>query len=282
MDNRPAEVAREFAARLNTRYETRESEQIVRELFRHYLGWSRADLVMRAAEPMADNQRAMLEMAVQRIEQGEPVQYVTGVVWFHGHEFRVSKDVLIPRPETEELVELVLRLRRPEHTRLLDIGTGSGCIAVSIALACADLRVSACDISPGALAMARANARSLRAPVEIISCNILREIPAGTWDILVSNPPYIPLSEGRAMEEHVKAHEPHLALFVPDHDPLIFYRRIAHLLREHAPPGAMAVCEIHPAFAGELEKLGSEHAFHTTIRPDAQQRSRMLVWERNS
>jgi release factor glutamine methyltransferase len=184
-----------------------------------------------------------------RLEAGEPVQYVLGQADFFGLTFRVDPRVLIPRQETEELVALALQLLRgkPGPT-VLDIGTGSGCIAITIQKKRPDARVFAVDISADALAVAAENARNLQAAVSFEQGDILDpafECSAGALDLVVSNPPYIPYSESPLLPEHVIRHEPELALFAPETDPLCFYRRIGAWAADHLKPGGWLLFEIN-------------------------------------
>lgn len=185
-------------------------------------GLSRMDVMM-DREP---NDAQSLRKAAERVAKGEPVQYVTGKAEFCGLTFHVEPGVLIPRPETEELVRLVAD-GHPES--VLDIGTGSGCIAIALAKALPEAKVTAVDISADALRIAEKNAELNGVEVEFCKKDILTEEVEGMYHAVVSNPPYICQSEAEEMEANVLDHEPHLALFVPDHDPLLFYRRIAEL-----------------------------------------------------
>ena len=234
---------------------------------------------------------------VARLATGEPLQYVLGYEWFYGHKFNVAPGVLIPRPETEELVNKVLEVAvagtsyNPVKTeisfssagtvqrqsfagtvqrplRILDICTGSGCIAVSMALA--GCHVTAMDISEDALGIAMENAANLNAEVVFMHENILQ--PSHTdkqWNIIASNPPYICLHEAEEMERNVLDHEPHNALFVPDTDPLIFYRAIASYAMSHLSPGGWLCLEINQAYAYEMKSLLSSFGFKdVTISQD--------------
>ncbi|MGI9160745.1 MAG: peptide chain release factor N(5)-glutamine methyltransferase [Saprospiraceae bacterium] len=201
---------------------------------------------------------------VARLEAGEPVQYVLGQADFWGLRFRVDSRVLIPRQETEELVALALKLLRekPDPT-VLDIGTGSGCIAITIQKKRPDAQVFAVDISSDALAVAAENARNLQAAVCFEQGDILDpafECSADALDMVVSNPPYIPHSELSLLPEHVIRHEPELALFAPETDPLCFYRRIGAWAADHLKPGGWLLFEINEfraeGVADILRRLG--------------------------
>ena len=201
----------------------------------------------------------------QRLLSGEPVQYVLGEAEFGGQRFRVSPSVLIPRPETYELCQWCLPpMPAVWQGRVLDIGTGSGCIACTLATGLPKATVTAWDISETALAVARENARSTNVSVSFEQIDIL-DIPSSAycekWDIIVSNPPYICEQEKSAMERHVLEHEPHTALFVPDDDPLLFYRAISGYAWQTLKPGGTLYFEINPLYDKELELLLRSHGF---------------------
>jgi release factor glutamine methyltransferase len=192
--------------------------------------------------------------------QGKPLQYVTGKAYFMERLFDVNEQVLIPRPETEELVIWILNDYKSstEPINILDIGTGSGCIPISLKLEMPTAHISSCDISAGALEVAQKNARRLNAEVHFIALDFLdndAQLSLPLYDIIVSNPPYIPQSEELEMHLNVKGHEPGTALFVPDNDPLLFYRAIAHFGKTHLNDNGVIYCELHRDFAQETKEL---------------------------
>ncbi len=278
-DNKVGTAWGALLRQLESRMDKRESEQTASAIVNHVLGWTRAERIMRQGEMLSESQLLGLYQCGKRVAGGEPLQYVTGVAWFLGQPFQVNPDVLIPRPETEELVIHALSLLPTPEARVLDIGTGSGCVAISLALRAPAAQVSACDISEGALACAVQNAQKTGAHVHFFPCDILIGEPAGPWDLILSNPPYIPRSEAHTLDPHVREAEPHLALFVDDDRPLLFYERIALLLSQQAF-GAQACCEIHPPFAEALTDLGNTAQLETHIMRDAQQRPRILTWKK--
>ena len=264
--------------RLGAIYEAGEAKAIVRTLLEEKYGLSLADILCGGVEQMSAERLAMLGEDTERLMKAEPLQYVLGFEWFCCHRFGVAPGVLIPRPETEWLVGRAVEIAggTTSGQRILDIGTGSGCIATSIWLAthekeadAEDKRtggsatVEAWDISPEALAIAEANARALGADVSFRRRDALKaefchdERP---WDIIVSNPPYICLSERRDMSDNVLDYEPHTALFVPDDDPLLFYRSIAAYALQSLRRGGTLLFECNTAYAGDtremLEKTG--------------------------
>ena len=218
--------------RIATSYDDGEARAIARILIEELFGLSYADIVCGATEQLSADDTLRLDTAVRRIEQGEPLQHVLGYADFCGNRFCVNGSVLIPRPETEWLVDEGAKLMSTTATsspkRILDIGTGSGCIAISLKLRLGDAYVEAWDISEEALRTAQDNADALKAEVVFRKRDALRaDNTAAPWDLIVSNPPYICDSERTAMDDNVLLHEPHTALFVPDDDPLRFYRAIA-------------------------------------------------------
>lgn len=221
----------EICRRLAVVNDRGEAKAIARMLLEEKFNLTLADILCGGVESLSPDDTLWLEGALTRLERSEPVQYVLGEAWFCGNRFAVGSGVLIPRPETEWIVERALGAARDMGRgglRVLDIGTGSGCIAISIKKALPEAYVEAWDISVDALAIAEGNARRLSADVVFKRRDALGLVPSpGSWDIIVSNPPYICDCERDSMESNVLDYEPSLALFVPDDDPLRFYRAIA-------------------------------------------------------
>jgi len=214
---------------------------------------------------ISDTQKQDIEAIVTRLKNQEPIQYILGTACFYDLDFNVTPDVLIPRPETEELVERILERHRQQDIRILDIGTGSGCIAVTLAAHLPEARVIAADVSPGALATAAGNAAKNGVTVHFIETDILtrkalEDIP-GVFDVIVSNPPYVKPSEKESMEANVLNYEPHLALFVTDSDPLIFYRSIARFGNEKLRKGGSLYFEINAQYGNEVAGLLEEEGY---------------------
>ena len=197
-----------------------------------------------------------LENIIFRLQKNEPIQYIRGFAEFCGRKFKVAPGVLIPRPETAELVELIVK-ENPGARHLLDIGTGSGCIAISLSKSLPGARVDAWDISEEALAIARKNNEELDAQVTFCRQDVFSAdgMQSGSYDIIVSNPPYVTETEKREMEANVLDWEPELALFVPDEDPLRFYRRIAELGRELLRPDGKLYFEINQAYGQDMIRM---------------------------
>lgn len=239
-------------------YDSGEAKAIIRYVLDVRFGMSATDIYCGKVTQLSADDCAELQKIAGRLQNAEPVQYVLGHADFCGRTFTVAPGVLIPRPETEELCEWVIAdsalSGAVEH--ILDIGTGSGCIAITLAHDVCGASVSGWDVSEAALAIARGNASALNADVCFVHQDALQP-PHDTclWDVIVSNPPYICNRERRDMERNVLEHEPHTALFVPDDDPLMFYRAIARYAAEALRPGGMLYFEINPLFAADMTAM---------------------------
>lgn len=234
----------------------REKRNVVFALFGHFTGLGRADLVLKGAEVLPPRTIKNLSAAMRRLLSGEPVQYITGQVSFAGIPLRVNTSVLIPRPETEELVSLVAPHLR-EGEAVLDIGTGSGCIAIALKKNNPAIYCEAWDIDGKALVTAKENADAANVKINFRCVDVLAPVtsPGKPFDWIISNPPYIPRAEAAGMAPHVVEHEPHLALFCPDSDPLLFYRAIAQFAQQGLDKQGELWFEIHPPFAESLESM---------------------------
>ena len=221
------------------------------------------ELARWVVEEMPENADSIeVSRAVDRLLQGEPVQYVFEHALWLGLNLRVTPATLIPRPETAELVSLCeAQNRKPGSLRVLDIGTGSGCIAIALKKDHPEWKVNACDISSEALAIARENAERNEADVHFFRCDILTDQPHSTFDLIVSNPPYVCESEKSSMESRVLDHEPASALFVPDHNPLLFYERIADVAQQVLSASGWLFFEINERFGEEVAALLHERRF---------------------
>jgi release factor glutamine methyltransferase len=225
-------------------------------------------------------QMETFEKGRRELLKGRPLQYVTGVAWFAGQDYKVNEHVLIPRPETEELVDWVVAdcKDKPELS-ILDIGTGSGCIPISLKLGLPAAVVTSCDISADALRVAKENARNLKADVTFIKTDFLNQkmwYNFAKYDVIVSNPPYIPRSEYEKMHTNVRDHEPEIALFVANEDALVFYRNIAEFAKEHLNEGGNIYCELHKDHAEETERMFKVKGYSTELRADMNGNLRML------
>ncbi|MCB2409165.1 peptide chain release factor N(5)-glutamine methyltransferase [Hymenobacter lucidus] len=249
-----------LATALHAVYPPAEADSIAGIVVEHLLQLSPLQRRMRSAEPVPAEVAAQIPPIQARLLLHEPLQYVLGVAYFAGLELEVTPATLIPRPETEELVALIIAEQQgqPDLT-IVDIGTGSGCIPIALQQALRPKRVIGVDVSAAALAVARRNAARYNSPVEFLQADILTqepaEIAAYSLAVLVSNPPYVLENERPLMRRNVLDYEPATALFVPDHDPLLFYRRIGALGRRWLQPGGSLYFEINEQYAAELVTL---------------------------
>ena len=236
-----------------TAYSQVEAENLVFWLFEKHLGLRRADL------PQTIPSEAVNEYLIadfERLLTGEPIQYILGEAPFYGRNFLVTRDTLIPRNETEELVHRILKENPKPRLRVLDLGTGTGCIPITLALELKDPEMYALDVSVEALEVARQNALNLGANVQFMEGDLLGAIPnLDLFNVLVSNPPYVPLRDQEEMHANVLNFEPHLALFVPDEDPLLFYRAIGSWGQQLLKKGGKLYLEIYENLADELVQL---------------------------
>ena len=246
------------------------------------LGQAPVDYYLGKDMVLSPKKEQELEDILLRLSRFEPLQYIEGRAVFLGREFQVAPGVLIPRPETEELVELMLK-EIPSDARILDVGTGSGCIAVSLAKELPHASVTAWDVSPEALCVARANACKLQAEVRFVECVVLTYLPDTDerYDVIVSNPPYITESEKCDMEPNVLQWEPSLALFVPDDDPLRFYRRIAALGCTMLNEGGRLYFEINRSMGSGMEEMLIEMDYvNVRVMKDLSQNDRFVIAEK--
>lgn len=280
----------DICQRLTPLYGPQEAKAMTRMLLEDLFSLSFADILCGATEHLSDADTLRLQQSVARLLDAEPLQYVTGTAFFCGHPFHVAPGVLIPRPETEWIVDTAVNLVTSSAPRILDIGTGSGCIATSISLALADrhCHTEAWDISEDALRIAADNAERLGADVKFRRRDALRleeDFPAEenqggaealsdtnaaaeSWNIIVSNPPYICNCEAADMHANVLRHEPHLALFVPDTDPLLFYRAIARYAMRSLRKGGWLLFECNMLYAHDTAQMASDMGFATSVVED--------------
>lgn len=250
----------DYSLRLQELYSKQEAESLVLWLFEAYLGKKRMDILK---NENLESLPSGLTVAMENLMVGMPIQYILGKAPFYGREFEVSPAVLIPRNETEELVHLILKENPKPGLRIIDIGTGSGCIPITLDLELNNPAVFGLDISEEALKIASRNAFLLHSKAKFSRLDILKEeLPFEDLDIIVSNPPYVRYSEKELMHTNVLAHEPHLALFVYDADPLLFYRVISQKAKKALKQGGILYFEINEVFGKEtkhlMENLGFE------------------------
>lgn len=230
-----------------------ETEAIVRIIFCKLKGWSPVDMALHTDADVSDFLRSEIDAILKRLKRHEPIQYIVGEAYFYGLDLLVSPGVLIPRPETAELVDIIVSGNRRPDLRVLDVCTGSGCIALALARNLPFPQISAIDISPVAVKIARENAERLHCKIDIIEGDIFSYTPASSsLDIIVSNPPYIGESERAGMDKNVLEYEPSEALFVSDDDPLRFYARICAIGLTALTSGGRIYFEINPRHADML------------------------------
>ena len=241
--------------------EPQEIQAMIRVICDDVFNYDQVDVALRQESELPDFAPERIADIITRLRRHEPLQYIVGSARFHGHRFKVAPAVLIPRPETEQLVDLIIDENPGSDLRVLDIGTGSGCIAISLARALKFAQVDALDVSRDALVVARENAAALKVKVRFFESDILSPQPLGRYDIIVSNPPYVCWSEREAMERNVKDYEPGQALFVPDNDPLLFYKAIVPYAAQSLERGGRLYLEINQRFGNEVKRLLEDSGF---------------------
>lgn len=283
---------------LLTTYDAAEAANIAAWVFEKVTGLSRLQRVAQKDEPMVVQQLHHLTEYAQRLQRHEPVQYILGECHFAGLTLYVNEGVLIPRPETEELVAWITDdvqkkglpvfdktptdSDKTDQLKILDVGTGSGCIALALKNKMPLAEVWACDISDKALNIARRNGAALDIRVDFVGIDFLnegecRQLP--TVDIIVSNPPYIPASEKEKMQPNVVQHEPHTALFVPDNNPFVFYEALARFGKKRLYKGGAIYAEIHEDKSDAVAKLFEQHNYSVQVKKDMQGKNRMVKAE---
>ncbi len=286
------DVFADYKQGLSKLYEENEAEAITLLVLSHFTGFSNSKIKAFPETALSAAQIVQLHSTLTRLKTGEPVQYILGETEFYGLTFKVNPSVLIPRPETEELVEWVINSvnKADPQKHILDIGTGSGCIAISLKKNLPQSTVTAIDISPKAIETAKANAELNKVDINFIEADILNhksnpkseiqnksEIRNPKSEIIISNPPYVTLHDKTQMHTNVTDFEPHTALFVPKNDPLIFYKAITGYALEHLSPGGMLFFEINEVYGKELVELLTANGFKDVeLRKDMSGRDRMI------
>ena len=248
---------------LSPLYSTGEIKNIIRIIFENIKNYSQVDIIMNQDEIFSQFIKDKVDMILKRLVNHEPIQYIFNEAYFQGLTLKVTPDTLIPRPETEELIDIIVKENNQSDLHVLDIGTGSGAIAIALAKSLKFPIVDAIDISQKAIDIAQENAKAHKVKINFFIRDILSaEIPTNSvYDIIVSNPPYITLREKDSMEPNVLDYEPHTALFVPDNDPLMFYRAITHYAVYALNPGGRIYFEINSLYGKETAKLLSDNNF---------------------
>lgn len=263
-------------------YGANEAAAIAKMVIEQLSGMTYTQMLVSKDVSIDKEKTQILEEVYQKLVNGIPIQYALGYADFYGLSFKVNEAVLIPRPETEELVAWIIKdceEEKDKQINILDIGTGSGCIPITIKKHITESKITSCDISKGALEVAQKNADSHNTTINFIQLDFLNSNDwntLGCYDVIVSNPPYIPESDRAEMHENVKDHEPNIALFVPTEDPQLFYRQIAVFGQTHLNNDGMIYCELHKDYGVETEVLFKELGYKTELRKDMHGNDRML------
>jgi release factor glutamine methyltransferase len=281
------EVQQQLIAQLNSIYDEREAAAIADIALEYISGLKKIDRIINKQTALTEEQNKSLKKIAEELLTRKPIQYVLHEAWFCGMKFYVDENVLIPRPETEELVEWIAEevaiwklsvVSRP--ITILDIGTGSGCIPVSLKKKLPGATIFSCDVSEKALEVAKRNATAHEAEINFLHLDFLDEEKRNAlpvFDIIVSNPPYIPLADKKTMQQNVLDFEPHTALFVPDNDTLVFYSAIVDFAKKHLSKNGQVFVEMHEEQSSNVKKLFPAAHFHQIeIKKDLQHKNRML------
>jgi release factor glutamine methyltransferase len=281
--------------KLCTIYSEGEASQITDWIMESLTGSKKVERMLYKNSDITSKIESQLQQFTKRLMQHEPVQYVLNEAWFCGLKFYVDKNVLIPRPETEELVEWVIEEVQSQESgvgsrewgvrsqdfkfRILDIGSGSGCIPIALKRKLRKAEVWSCDVSEAVLQVAKKNAETLGADVHFLLLDFLNEekrkqLPS--FDIIISNPPYVPEKDKQQMQPNVIKYEPHTALFVPDNDALVFYKAIAEFGKEHLNTNGVIYAEIHEDLGEPVFAVFKSKGYFTEIKKDMQGKERML------
>ena len=268
-----------FRGKLEEIYDPEEAENLVNILIEHHLGMTRMSQVLKPDFRLSESELLNFHFDMKRLLKSEPIQYVLGVTEFYGMKFQVNTDVLIPRPETEELVHLIIH-ENFENKRILDIGTGSGCIAIALQKNLRNCHVAGLDVSKRALETARKNAHNNDAKVEFIESDI-RETgqmeQLGEFDVIVSNPPYVTHQDKSLMNKNVLEWEPSDALFAPEEYPLYFYDKILEFTNKHLSEKGQIFLEINESYGQQLKKLIESYSFsQISIHQDFRGKDRFI------
>lgn len=271
------ETLRQLQRIFEPRFGKGEAKSMARLIFQSLKGWDLTALTINSDKELSDYILDKIEAITARVLKNEPIQYILGEARFYGMNLKVTPDVLIPRQETEELVDLIVAENKEPDLKVLDIGTGSGAIAIALARNLKFPEITAIDISEEALKVAIINAETLHAKIDFRNEDVFSFEARNQYDIIVSNPPYVTESEKSEMESNVLEYEPHLALFVDDRNPLLYYNRIAEVARTALTPGGRLYFEINSRFGAELvEMLDSFDFRNIALIRDISHRNRFI------
>ena len=276
------EIYRMYLDELITIYPKNEAENIRNRAFESLASISRSELIKNPTSILSNEINEALLKGLAQLKQQKPLQYILGESWFYKLPFKVSPAVLIPRPETEELVELAIDFLEKQgiEKKVLDIGTGSGCIPISIKKSIEGSNITSIDISADALTIAIENALTHATEINFLQCDFLEEKNwehLDKYDVIISNPPYIPEEEKKLLDKNVTLYEPHLALFVEDKHPLIFYKKIADFGKTHLEKNGIILLETHENYADKVADLFNNKGYLSTIKKDMYDKKRMVI-----
>jgi release factor glutamine methyltransferase len=260
-------------------YDKNEIESFIYLIFKHLFGYGRKEMILMRNEILSSENMERIHNIVERLKVYEPIQYILGEAEFYGLKFIVKPGVLIPRNETEELADIIIKRNKHKKITLLDIGTGTGCIPIAVKKYLPESEVWSCDISETALSVAKENASRNSVDIFFVQFDILSEktFPVTGFDIIVSNPPYVTEKEKELMQPNVLDYEPHLALFVPDYDPLMFYRAIVEKSTVLLKKGGEIYFEINEMYGDDIRKLLENNNFTAEIVKDINGKDRIAV-----
>jgi len=272
------EISSHFKTELTGKYPESEIESFTFIVLHALMSYKPYEVYLHVNEEITPDVQGQIYLIIEQLKQNRPIQYIIGETEFYGLRFYTDESVLIPRQETEELVKWILDDNKNFSGKIIDIGTGSGCIAVSLAKHLSDSMVYGIDISLDALKVARNNALLNNVIAEFMQYDIIEKPlgDIGKFDIIVSNPPYVTLNQKSAMEANVLLYEPHLALFVPDDDPLIFYKSIAIFTKKFLSDNGSLYLEVNEVYGPECEELYSKEGYKTQLRKDLNGKYRMI------
>jgi len=277
------QIYNDFRNKLKTIYDDREAENICDWLFENVTGLKKWERRQNQNSEFAETDSEKIKTYLEELLKQKPVQYVLHEAWFYKRKFYVNENVLIPRPETEELVEWIVSDFKKEKygkpIKIIDIGTGSGCIPVSLKKELPESSIAAIDVSDKALSVAKINAEELHAIINFFQIDFLNENEwkmLSQYDIIVSNPPYIPLNEKEILAKNVTDFEPGIALFVKNNDPFIFYKKIAGFAKSNLKESGKIYVEVHEEYAKEVGSIFESAGFLVEIKNDIYGKQRMV------
>lgn len=274
-----SDVFKQFDQKLGEKFSAQEKRQLAQSFLCTYLNCTSTDLILHRNKELSAKIQEKIEIALSKINKGQPAQYVLGFTYFYDLKLRTDKRALIPRPETEELVTWVMTENKQIPKYILDIGTGTGCIPLALKKQWKSAEIVGIDIEKDALLLAKENAETLDLSVQFYLADALKltEFSKQKWDIIISNPPYIPLSDKATMQRHVVDYEPHSSLFVSDNDPLLFYNAIAQYAMQYLTKYGQLYFEIHENYAHSVVDLLKNIGFNNVVlKEDLEGKPRMI------